>query len=208
VELIAAFPTYSERQYMINNTVWQPYTGKIKITHNGIIYIKHSESLIIRLAIFLKSGDKPYINAILSLDKRSYLVSIDYKEYPSGFFRTGAEVYFKPYTGPFTVTANTVVYAYGVYQNIVSETSVEMLYGIFVPRPIISFAMAGDRLSALVNIDYNDLPLRLYKTDEDISWAEYTGLFAVNKNTIIYAKAGFDSDTFSFISMLPIEQII
>jgi hypothetical protein len=156
----------------------------------------------------LEGGSRPLIEAVLAPDKRSYVVSIDYKDYLNGYYRTGFDVNFKSYSEPFTVTSNTVIYAYGTYENIVSETSTAMLYEIFVPRPVISFKMTPDRTSAIVEIDFNNLPLMYCKTNEDPSWIPYTGPFSVDRNTVIYSKAGFNINTFSFVSMLPIEQII
>ena len=177
---------------------------------NGVIYVKHSDTAIIRLTVILEGGDMPFIEAVLSGDRRSYAVSIDYKDYPEGFYRTGFDVLFKPYSGPFVFTSNTVIYAYGADPDVdmVSETSTAFLYEIDIPRPSIRFNIAPDQATAVVDIDYNGLPLMFYKTDEDLSWIEYIGQFDVNKNTVVYAKAGFDINTFSFISMLAIEQII
>jgi len=211
-EFIVAYPPGSQSLYMVNSSEWSPYVGKVRVTRNGVIYIKHSEAVIVRLTLLLQNGDKPYIDAVLSPDRKSYQVSIDFKSYPNGFYRTGFDAYFAPYTGPFLVTRNTVIYAYGKhdhgYEDIVSETATAMLFEIFIPRPVIRFRMAPDMSFATVDIDFNGLPLMYYKTDMDLSWIGYTEPVEINKNTVIYAKAGFEENTFSFVSMLPIEQII
>lgn len=188
------------KRYLINGVAYQNYSGPFLISQNATIEAKcqdaagnwSSEASLTISNIDKTPPDDPIINASTTLPVRSVDITITYpidaviKEYK---LQNGT---YQNYTGTFTLTNNTIVYAR--CQDAVGNPSNEVSFVIsnidtMPPNdPVIDASTTSLATNIDITISYSaDAVTKEYKLKGG-SYQNYTGTFILTSNTAVYAK--------------------
>ena len=199
----------SSVQYSFDGIHYMNYTGPFTVTENCKIYAyasnpngKAYDTYIITFLSNTPSPNVPINNSQLSIDYfptnahliptiKSVDITITYDDdMDEKLYRIGSSGEWKEYTGPFTITENTVIYAYEKGSAGVSDT--QKIINFFANGsidPVITSDPDNSILSSVdtITIVYDQNATATYYQIDNGVMKEYTGPFDVTENCVITA---------------------